>query len=83
MRRPWESLQVAFLFYNILQTVFYKSKKISAVTRIASTQTLFYSASTGPEQEKNRRCSIFLFFVFEIGFYHARSTDFEEKIEAL
>ena len=84
MRRPWESLQVAFLFYNILQTVFYKSKKISAVTRrIASTQTLLYSASTEPEQEKNRRCSIFLFFVFEIGFYQARSTDFEEKIEAL
>ena len=83
MRRPWESLQVAFLFYNILQTVFYKRGKIRAVTRIASTQTLFYSASAEPEQEKNRRCSIFLFFVLEIGFYHARSTDFEEKIEAL
>ena len=75
MRRPWESLQVAFLFYNILQTVFYKSKEISAVTTIASTQTLFYSASAEPEQEKNRRCSIFLFFVFEIGFYHARALD--------
>ena len=83
MRRPWESLQVAFLFYNILQTVFYKSKKISAVTRIASRQRLFYSASTEPEQEKSRRCSIFLFFVFEIGFYHACSTDFGKKIEAL
>ena len=82
MRRPWESLQVAFLFYNILKTVFYKSKEISVVTRIASTQTLFYSASAEPEQEKKRRF-IFLFFVFEIGFYHARSTDFEEKIEAL
>ena len=75
MRRPWESLQVAFLFYNILKTVFYKSKEISVVTRIASTQTLFYSASAEPEQEKNRRCSIFLFFVFEIGFYHARALD--------
>ena len=56
MRRPWESEQVAFLFYNILQTVFYKGKKISAVTRIASTQTLFYSASTEPEQEKSFLC---------------------------
>ena len=74
-----------FYFYNIIfyKLNFIKVRQIRAVTRIASTQTLFYSASTEPEEEKIRRCSIFLFFVFEIGFYQARSTDSEEKIEAL
>ena len=52
------------------------------MTRIACTQTLFYSASADPEKE-NIDLFIFHFVVFEIGFYQARSTDFEEKIEAL
>ena len=68
--------------FFIFQTEFYKLKKISAVTRIACTQTLFYSASADPEKE-NIDLFIFHFAVFEIGFYQARSTDFEEKIEAL
>ena len=79
MRRPWERLQVAFLFFKLN---FIKVKKISAMTRIACTQTLFYSASADPEKE-NIDLFIFHFVVFEIGFYQARSTDFEEKIEAL
>ena len=45
----------------------------------------FIRRARSPKKKKiqNRRCFIFLFFVFEIGSYHARSTDFEEKIEAL
>ena len=43
----------------------------------------FIRWARSPKKKKINKRFIFLFVVFEIGFYHARSTDFEEKIEAL
>ena len=99
MRSPWESLQVSYIFSNwiLLQKKVKKKVKKNKCSDKNSPYTdvvlenpgnefgCFIRRARSPKKKKiqNRRCFIFLFFVFEIGSYHARSTDFEEKIEAL
>ena len=64
MRRPWESLQVAFLFYNILKTVFYKSKTSKSSDRNSLYTDVVLFGERGARARKKKTLFYFSFLCF-------------------